>query len=114
MTDDLAPVTATTAPTPPEGRIEVRHDETARRYTLWLDGQPAGLADYVPGPTTVRFTHTEVDPKFRGRGLAGILIEHALTDVCTNTRLRVVPQCPYVADWINDHAEYQDLLDRGR
>ncbi|MDH6235577.1 GNAT family N-acetyltransferase [Cryobacterium sp. CG_9.6] len=111
MTEDLSPVTAPTAPV--SQRTEVRHNTATLRYTLWLDGEPVGLADYILTPTTVRFTHTEIDPRHRRQGLASILIEHALTDVCTHTSLRVIPQCPYVARWIDEHAEYQDLLIRG-
>jgi predicted GNAT family acetyltransferase len=93
---------------------EVRHEPTHSRYTLWLDGENVGLVDYRSSDREVRFTHTEVDPAMRGRGLAGVLVQQALDDVCTRTDLRVVAQCPYVRAWIDRHAEYQDLLTRGR
>jgi len=110
MTDDSTlPVASPTFP-----RTQVRHDEAARRYTLWLDDETVGLADYVVTPHEVRFTHTEIDPRHRRQGLAGILIEYALDDWRTRSNLTVVPQCPYVARWVDDHAEYQDLLTRGR
>ncbi|KFF59865.1 hypothetical protein JF66_08385 [Cryobacterium sp. MLB-32] len=100
MTDQLTP--------------EVRHDEARRRYSLVIGDDTVGFVDYVLTPREVRFTHTEIDPRWRRQGLAGILIEYALNDFSTNSRLTVVPQCPYVAQWIDDHAEYQDLLVRGR
>jgi predicted GNAT family acetyltransferase len=34
--------------------------------------------------------------------------------VRVRTTLSVVAECPYVAKWIDEHAEYQDLLTRGR
>lgn len=92
---------------------EVVHNADASRYTLWLDGEPAGLADYRVEGDTIRFTHTEVDPAKRDHGLAGVLVEHALNDVRTGTDLTVVAECPFVAGWIDQHAEYQDLLSRG-
>lgn len=93
---------------------QVQHDAELSRYTLVLDGEPAGLADYRIVGQEIRFTHTEIDPAKREHGLAGILVEEALDDVRTSTDLTVVADCPYVADWIDQHAEYQDLLSRGR
>jgi hypothetical protein len=96
------------------GALEVRHDPEQSRYTVLLDGEPVGLADYVTTATAVHFTHTEVNPAQRTHGLASILVEQALDDVRVRTDLAVVPDCSYVAHWIDTHAEYQDLLTRGR
>jgi predicted GNAT family acetyltransferase len=93
---------------------KVVHEPDLSRYTLWLDGEPAGLADYQMMGEEIRFTHTEVNPAKREHGLAGILVEHALNDVRTRTDLTVVAACPFVAGWIDQHAEYQDLLSRGK
>jgi hypothetical protein len=106
------PTPVTTPPTT-SGAV-VRHDENASRYTLSVGDQTVGLADYRVSGRSMHFTHTEVDPARRGNGLAGILIEQALNDARTRTDLTVVPDCPYVAHWIDQHAEYQDLLTRGR
>jgi predicted GNAT family acetyltransferase len=100
--------------TPQDSATEVVHDAELSRYTLLLDGEPAGLADYSIVGEEIRFTHTEVDPAKREHGLAGILVEQALDDVRTRTDLTVVAACPFVAGWIDQHTEYQDLLSRGR
>jgi predicted GNAT family acetyltransferase len=97
-----------------EATITVEHEPNLSRYTLRQAGEPVGLADYREMGQEVRFTHTEIDPAKRDLGLAGILIEHALDDVRTRTDLTVVADCPYVADWIDQHAEYQELLRRGK
>lgn len=91
----------------------MRHEPDCARYTIWQDGQTVGLADYRVTPHEVRFIHTEVDPTRRGQGLAGRLVEFALDDVHVRTDLRVVADCPFVATWIGEHAEYEDLLTRG-
>ncbi len=96
------------------GHLEVRHDPEQSRYTVLLGDETVGLADYVTTATAVHFTHTEVDQAQRQHGLAGILVEHALGDVRGRTDLTVVPDCSYVARWIDRHAAYQDLLTRGR
>jgi predicted GNAT family acetyltransferase len=94
-------------------RTRVRHEPALARYTLWLDGEAVGMTDYVATKRAFHFTHTEMDPSHRGEGLAGILIEQALDDVRQRTTLPVIADCPYVSDWIDRNAEYQDLLTRG-
>ncbi len=106
MTTDSA---ATGSPT-----VIVRHEPALARYTLQVDGATAGFADYEIDGTRMLFTHAEVDPARRGQGLASILVEQALDDVRVRTDLTVVAVCPYVVTWIEAHAEYQDLLTRGR
>ena len=94
--------------------VEFRHDPALGRYTLERAGTTVTFADYEVAGQEVLFTHVEVDPAHRGEGLAGILVEKALDDVRVRTTLTVVPVCPYVVRWIDLHAEYQDLLTRGR
>ena len=96
-----------------DAAAEVVHDADLSRYTLWRDGEPAGLVDYRIVDDAIHFIHTEIDPAKRKHGLAGILVEQALDDVRTRTDLTVVAACPFVAGWIDQHAEYQDLLSRG-
>jgi hypothetical protein len=95
-------------------RTLVRHEPALARYTLWLDDDNVGLADYVPTGRAIHFTHTEIHPAHRGEGLADVLIEQALDDVRTRTNLPVIADCQYVSEWIDANAEYQDLLTRGR
>lgn len=92
---------------------EIRHDETLRRYTLTLGGKEVGIADYRIQGERVLFTHTEINPAFRHGGLGGALIQGALDFVAENSTLRVVAQCPFVADWIDAHPEYSELTTRG-
>ncbi|TFC90746.1 N-acetyltransferase [Cryobacterium sinapicolor] len=115
--DEASPETTETAAPESNGEstsVVFRHEPALSRYTLELAGATVGFADYEIAGQDVLFTHVEVDPTHRGEGLAGILVEQALDDVRTGTTLTVVPVCPYVVRWIDLHAEYQDLLTRGR
>ena len=60
----------------------------------------------------IRFTHTEIEPARRGAGLGAQLVQGALDDVRSETSLRVVPMCPFVVDWVDEHVDYQELLTR--
>jgi predicted GNAT family acetyltransferase len=53
--------------------------------------------------------HTEVLPRFEGRGLAGELTA-AVLDQAREEGLDVLPFCPYVKSYIAKHPEYTDLV----
>lgn len=92
---------------------EVRNVSDRSRYELLVDGQLAGIADYRVVADTVVFPHTEIDRSRRGQGLGAQLVQGALDDVRPSGR-RVVPSCWYVAQFIDEHPEYRDLLDQSR
>jgi predicted GNAT family acetyltransferase len=88
---------------------EVTHNAERSRYELFLDGRLVGIADYRERGDTLVFPHTEIEPSMRGRNLGAELVKGALDDVRTAGK-RVVPSCWYVAQFIDQHPEYQDLL----
>lgn len=53
--------------------------------------------------------HTFVPPALNGQGLAAILTEAALS-LAKSDQVRIVPQCSYVARWIERHPAWQDLV----
>lgn len=89
--------------------IEVSNNTEDSQYEANVDGHTA-LAAYRLDGQTITFTHTEVPPPLEGRGIASRLVTAALKDV-RERNLRVVPQCAYVAAYIERHPEYKDLID---
>ena len=87
----------------------VRHDPDRSRYELVLDGTVVGVADYRRRDGTWVFPHTEIAPSHRGQGLGAVLVQGALDDV-REAGGQVVPQCWYVAEFIDTHPAYRDLL----
>jgi uncharacterized protein len=92
--------------------IDVRNDIEQRQYSIREGDDVVGFAAYEQDGDEIRFVHTEVDPAHRGGGHASALVQAALDDVRANTALRVVPQCSYVAAWIERHPDYQELTTR--
>ncbi|PZE65325.1 MULTISPECIES: GNAT family N-acetyltransferase [unclassified Curtobacterium] len=92
--------------------LEVRNDTDLNQYSLVEDGTVIGLAAYEVDGDEIRFVHTEVDPEHRGGGHASMLVQQALDDVRANSDRRVVPQCSYVAAWVERHPDYQELTAR--
>jgi uncharacterized protein len=81
------------------------------RYELRLDGRLIGLAAYRRRDGRISFTHTEVDESCEGRGFGGRLAAAALDDA-RRQGLRVLPLCPFIAHYVEQHPEYQDLVRR--
>jgi hypothetical protein len=88
---------------------EVRHNPESERYELVVDGDLAGVADYRLDGGTFVFPHTEIDASMRNRGLGAELVRGALDDVRRQGGT-VVPRCWFVAQFIDEHPGYADLL----
>ncbi|MCU1380239.1 MAG: N-acetyltransferase [Acidimicrobiales bacterium] len=88
---------------------EVRRNDAEQRYEIVVDGMVAGIADFRLDGETVVLPHTEIDASRRGQGLGAILVQGALDDIRDSGRT-VVPVCWYVAKYIEEHPQEQDLL----
>ena len=91
---------------------EVENRPTQNQYALVEDGETVGFAAYDVVGHEIRFTHTEIEPSRRSAGLGAQLVQGALDDVRANSERRVVPLCPFVVDFIDDHVDYRELLTR--
>ncbi len=91
-------------------QASVRHDAAQQRYELLVEGQSLGFAAYSEQGDRMVFTHTEVDPSLSGQGLGSVLAKGALDDARRRGK-RVVPQCEFIARYIERHEEWQDLVD---
>lgn len=89
--------------------IEINAAGERNRYEITVDGKPAGFTQYERRGEAIAFLHTEIDPAYSGKGLAGKLIGHALDDV-REQKLAVLPYCPFVRSFIAKHTEYTDLV----
>ena len=91
---------------------EVVNAPEESRYELRLRGRLIGLAAYRLRDGRIAFTHTEVDESLEGRGFGSRLAAAALEDAARQ-ELDVVPLCPFVAYYIEQHPEYKPLLPAG-
>jgi predicted GNAT family acetyltransferase len=87
----------------------VTKNEAAGRYELHVDGVLAGIADYTERDGVVVLPHTEIDGSRRGQGLGAVLVQGVLDDIQPSGR-KVVPACWYVAQFIDEHPAYADLV----
>lgn len=90
--------------------IRIRDAPAKARYEAYVDGDLAGFAEYRLSESTITMFHTEIEPRYTGRGVASKLISYALTDIRARG-LSLVPICPFVAAYIAEHPDaYLDLV----
>ena len=92
--------------------LSVENQPDQSRYALLQDGEVIGVAEYDLRDDAIVFTHTEVDPAKREKGMASALVKTALDDVRENSDRRVIASCPYVRSWLSEHPDYADLQSR--
>ena len=90
--------------------VAVRLEAEEQRFVITVDGEPAGLAEYVHRGGRWVFTHTEIDPSHEGEGLGSVLARAALDHVAAAGE-QVVPLCPFIKGWIERHPDYDRLVD---
>ena len=91
--------------------VQVSDNPDRSRFEAHLDGELAGFADYETADGLVTLTHTEVFDAFEGRGVGSDLARGALDAVRADGGRKVLPRCPFIRSWIEEHADYQDLVD---
>jgi len=85
-----------------------RDNRALSRFELDDSGVTA-VANYRLAGGVIAFTHTEVPPQARGKGLASRLIAGALESIRARG-LKVVAQCSFVQDYLAKHPEFRDLV----
>ncbi len=86
----------------------IRHEVSTSRFETG-SGEATSLIEYVRAGGRVTFVHTFVPPTLRGQGIAEQLVRFALA-WARSEKLKVVPQCSYMAKFIERHPEFADLL----
>ncbi len=85
----------------------VKHNEQQRRFETDTASGPA-LLTYTRKDDSIVFTHTEVPEAVEGGGIGSELVRAGL-EFARQSKLRVVPRCPFVGAYIKAHPEYSDL-----
>lgn len=92
----------------PENIINIIHDKQAQRFETTIDGH-TGYISYQLQDNALVYDHTIVPKALGGRGVGSVLVKYAL-DYAQDHDKKVVPQCSFVASYINKHTEYQNLV----
>lgn len=87
----------------------VRDNPVLSRFEVYEGGQLAGYSAYRLHESFITFTHTEMEPRFEGKGLGSTLVRHAL-DEAQDRGLSVLSTCPFVRRFVARHDGYVDLV----
>ena len=93
--------------------VEVTDNPDKARFEIVADAELAGFVRYHLRGNESAFPHPETDDRFRGPGLASQLVQAAL-DTARARHLAVLPYCPFVRGWLEEHPEYADLVPAGK
>ena len=79
------------------------------RFEIAVDGEVVGFLAYHRTPRALSLIHTEIEPGHEGEGLGSQLIS-AVLDTARAEGVQVLPICPFVREFIEEHKEYLDLV----
>jgi predicted GNAT family acetyltransferase len=89
-------------------RETVTHEHSAHRF-VFRQGAHLAKLNYRRSGESIRLVHTEVPEELGGHGVGSMLARAAL-DYARAEGLRVIPDCPFVAGYLERHPEYRDLI----
>ncbi len=88
---------------------QVTDNPSRHRFEL-KQGNETAFILYSKTSDSIRLVHTEVPPALQGQGVASKLVRDTL-ELLRNSGQKIVPSCPFVADYIKRHREYLPLID---
>ena len=84
------------------------NNTSENRYEMEVEGQKA-YVDYRTHPEVIELTYTYVPASCRGKQAGSKLVESVLEHVRAQ-RLKVIPRCGFVAQWIQRHPEWEGIV----
>lgn len=87
---------------------DVQHEPARTRFAAEVDGGVAELG-YESRGDAVAFVHTFVPEAARGQGVGEALVEAGFA-WAQDEGLGVIPQCPYVQHYVEEHPEAKALV----
>lgn len=88
--------------------FNIVHNHVVQRFEVIIEGCLAVL-EYRLGPGVIIFTHTGVPDPISHRGVGASLAKEGL-DYARTAGKKVVPLCPFITTFIQEHSEILDLL----
>jgi predicted GNAT family acetyltransferase len=89
----------------------VRDNPAEQRFEMDTSAGPA-VANYRWDGDLLVIFHTEVPRELRGRGMGDKLVRSVL-DEARRRKLKVVPRCWFVREFVDRNPEYRDVMVTG-
>lgn len=88
--------------------ITVKNNKSEKRFEAEVAGSLL-IVEYGLDDNTLTLVHTQVPPELEGQGLGGKVVKAAL-NYAKSQGLQVIPQCPFVRNYIERHKDYESLV----
>lgn len=88
--------------------LDIQHDPANTRFTASVDGGDAVVQYKRRGDDVLDLVSTFVPEEARNNNVGGRLVGHVL-DWAQSEDKKVIPTCPFVASYMEDNPQYQDL-----
>lgn len=90
--------------------LRIEHNQKNQRFFVNLQNSQAYVQYESEDQSVLDLKETFVPEKVREKGIGSTMVDHVL-DYAKKENLEVIPTCPFVADYIEENAEYQDLVE---
>lgn len=91
----------------------ITHNTDLNRFETTIHVDQTAYTGYISyqikDTNTLVYDHTIVPKQLGGQGVGSALVKHVL-EYAQNQGKKVVPQCWFVAKYINKHEQYQHLV----
>ncbi|GAA4005147.1 GNAT family N-acetyltransferase [Hymenobacter fastidiosus] len=88
----------------------ITHNQDEQTFYASQQGYESELTYSRPADDVIDFTHTFVDEQLRGKGVGELLARTGLA-FAREHNLRVRTSCSFMRGFVEQHHEYQDLLE---
>ncbi|MBT2557160.1 N-acetyltransferase [Hymenobacter sp. ISL-91] len=92
--------------------LSIQHQPENQEFTVSQDGHSAELSYSLPTEGVIDFTHTFVEEGLRGQGIGDELAKAGLA-YAREKKLKVRTTCSFMAGYVAQHPDYQDLAEAG-
>lgn len=87
---------------------DIRDAPESHRYEMAVEGETAVVTYNLSGGNLM-ITETLVPRALEGRGVAGRMAEHVVSDARARGLL-ILPVCTFFAGWLQKHPEHADVV----
>jgi predicted GNAT family acetyltransferase len=92
--------------------MEIINNKRQFRFEAAWEGGEYATLEYRWLKGSMVLMHTLVPVDYRKKGIGAQLVKYVL-DYAREQNLKIIVYCPFVAKYIKEHPEYNDLVDAG-